>query len=80
MTARYFGRKAYGSIQGSKMMFMTPFSMVAPVYAGWVHDTTGSYVNAISLLTVLGFISTVIICFVLPPKPPAEVTDIRKIT
>ncbi len=78
--ARYFGRKAFGSIRGTAMMLSTPVGIAAPIYAGWVHDTTGSYVNAISLLTVLGFISTVIIYFVLPPKPPAEVTDIRKIT
>ena len=46
LVGRYFGRKAFGSIQGSKMMFMAPFSMAAPIYAGWVYDTTGSYITA----------------------------------
>ena len=79
LTARYFGRKAYGSIQGSKMMFMTPFSMIAPIYLGWVYDTTGSYITAFTLLAALLAFSAVLMSLTLPPKPPAKVTDVTKI-
>ncbi|MFC1864370.1 MFS transporter [Chloroflexota bacterium] len=79
MAARYFGRKAFGSIWGSKMMFMAPFSMIAPIYAGWVYDTTGSYIGAFTLFIVALVFSAVLMTLALPPKTPAEVTDVRKI-
>jgi len=78
ITARYFGRKAFGSIRGSLTMFLTPIAMAAPIYVGWVYDTTGSYINAFTLIAVLLAIAAVIVSFILPPKPPAEVTDIHK--
>jgi len=77
--ARYFGRKAFGSIHGFSMMIMTPIGIAAPIYAGWVYDTTGSYLNAFTLFTVLLAIAAVLFPFAIPPKPPAEVTDIRRI-
>ena len=46
---RYFGRKAYGSIEGTSLLFETPSGMLAPVYAGWVYDTTGNYMTAFML-------------------------------
>ncbi|UCH43165.1 MAG: MFS transporter [Dehalococcoidales bacterium] len=79
MRARYFGRKALGSIRGSSMMFMTPVGVVAPIYAGWVYDTTGNYLNAFILFAGLLALSAAIFPFVKPPKPPAKVTDIRQI-
>ncbi|MFC2007958.1 MFS transporter [Chloroflexota bacterium] len=78
MVGRYFGRKAFGSIQGSKMMFMAPFSMAAPIYAGWVYDTTGNYITAFAMLAALLALSGVLMSFAIPPKPPARITDISK--
>ena len=79
LVARYFGRKAFGSIEGSLMMFMAPFSMVAPIYAGWVYDTTGSYITAFVLFTAALAFSGVLMALIPPPKPPAQITDVRKI-
>ena len=79
MVARYFGRKAFGSINGTKMMFMTPFSVVAPIYAGWVYDTTGSYISAFVVFAAVLVFAGCLMCLVRPPKPPAQVTDVRKI-
>jgi len=77
--ARYFGRKSFGSIQGSSMMIMTPFGVIAPIYAGWIYDTTGSYVTAFTLFAAVLAFSAMVMFLVFPPKPPAEITDIRKI-
>ncbi|MFC2034124.1 MFS transporter [Chloroflexota bacterium] len=77
--ARYFGRKAFGSIEGSSMMFLTPIGVLAPVYAGWIYDTTGSYMIAFNLFAVLLGISAVLMAFVWPPKPPTQLTDVGKI-
>jgi len=77
--ARYFGRKAFGSIGGIATFFMMPLGVATPVYFGWVFDTAGNYIPGFiilaSALAFAGFLSF----FILPPKPPAQVSEIRKI-
>lgn len=70
--ARYFGRKAFGTIQGTSSMFLTPVGVAAPIYAGWVYDHTGSYISAFWLFTALLAVSSAILPFVRPPAPPEE--------
>ena len=77
--ARYFGRKAYGSILGSTMVMNVPTGLIAPVYTGWVYDTTGTYMNVFFLFAVLLGVAGVLACFVIPPKPPAQTTDPSRI-
>ena len=79
MFARYFGRKAYGSILGSWQMMNVPIGLVAPIYVGWVYDTTGSYMSIFGLLAPLLAVSGVVACFILPPKPPAQISDVPRI-
>ena len=78
MKARYFGRKAFGSIQGTSMMLITPAGAVAPIYAGWVYDTTGSYITAFAVFAALLAFSAVLMSLAFPPKPPARITDVRE--
>ena len=78
MGGRYFGRKAFTSIQGSTMMLVAPISLLAPVYTGWVYDTTGSYITAFTIFAALAAFATFLVCLVRPPKPPAEVGDVHK--
>ncbi|MFC2072364.1 MFS transporter [Chloroflexota bacterium] len=77
--ARYFGRKAFGSIAGFSALFMTPIGIVAPVYAGWVYDTTGNYLTVFTLFAALLAFATVLMVLAIPPKPPTQITDVRKI-
>lgn len=79
MRARFFGRKAFGSIQGVASMLMTPIGVLAPVYAGWIYDTTGSYKFAFQLFAALLGVAAVISFFILPPKPPEKQGDVRSI-
>lgn len=79
LRARYFGRKAFGSIGGSQMLLMTPVGILAPIYAGWVYDTTGSYSSAFTLFAGLLFLAAAIACFILPPKPPVTISEISRI-
>ncbi len=79
MVARYYGRKAYGSIRGSIMAFLAGPGMAAPIYAGWLYDTTGSYMTLFIVMAVAFPISAVIMATAAPPRAPARVTDIRKI-
>ena len=75
---RYFGRKAYGSIRGSSIIFSMPFGIIGPIFTGWIYDTKGDYITAFitlaALLSVAGFVTLLN----RPPKPPAKVTDIRE--
>jgi len=77
MQGRYFGRKAFASILGSFLLFTAPASL-APIYAGWIYDTTGSYITAFIVFATLAALTTFLICLAGPPKPPAQITDIRK--
>jgi MFS family permease len=40
---RFFGRKAFASAQGLSALMSLPASIVSPIYAGWMFDSTGSY-------------------------------------
>jgi MFS family permease len=76
---RYFGRKAYGSIQGSSVIFSAPLSFLAPIYVGRVYDVTGNYTSAFILFAILAASAAVLVCLIRIPKPPAHTSDIRRI-
>ncbi|MFC1953690.1 MFS transporter [Chloroflexota bacterium] len=76
--ARYFGRKAYGSIRGTAMMIMTPIGIIAPLYVGWIYDSTGSYINALFISVITLSAAAIIASFIPPAKPPAEITGIHE--
>jgi MFS family permease len=77
--ARYFGRKAFGSIGGSSMLFLTPVGVAAPIYLGWIYDTTSSYMTGFTLMAILLIVAAIVAAsLILPPKPPTKITDIRK--
>ncbi len=78
MLGRYYGRKAYGSIRGTSMAFQAGPGMAAPIYAGWVCDTTGSYIPSFITFGAALAVATVIMSFAAPPRPPARITDIHQ--
>ncbi len=77
--ARYFGRKAFGSIQGTAVMITAPVGMIAPVYTGWVYDTSGSYIAAFTVIGAIIAAAAVLSPFILPPNPPAQISDVNRI-
>ena len=79
LRGRYWGRKAYATIQGAMMPFSMIAGIIAPVYAGWVYDTTGSYVSAFNMILIFVVIAIVIMFFATPPKPPRKVTHITDV-
>ena len=54
------------------------FGIVAPIYAGWVYDTTGSYITAFVVFAVLLAVAMVLMSFARPPKPPETITELPK--
>ncbi|MFC2034469.1 MFS transporter, partial [Chloroflexota bacterium] len=79
LRARYFGRKAFGSISGSASLFMMPVGAIVPIYLGWVYDTTGSYISAFQWVAILIAVGVVIVTLIVPPKPPEKISDIKTI-
>jgi hypothetical protein len=77
IAGRYFGRKAIGSIRGSSMVVAMPLGIMAPVYLGWVYDSTGSYETALTVITLLLAVSSIFMFLARPPKAPAQAADIR---
>jgi MFS family permease len=77
--SRFFGRKAFGSILGSMLMVEAPLGFLAPIYSGWIYDTTGNYMPAFITFGALATFSAFLMFLVRPPKPPAIVTDIREV-
>lgn len=79
MRGRFWGRKAYASIQGMMLPFTMIAGVISPVYAGWIYDTTGSYIGAFQVL-LLGLLAAIVVTFFLnPPKPPKKIGNITEI-
>ncbi|MFC2021380.1 MFS transporter [Chloroflexota bacterium] len=76
--SRYFGRKAFGSIDGTTNMLLSPVGFIAPVYAGWVYDTSGSYSTALTALAIITVVGALLIALAKPPKPPTEASGIEE--
>ena len=76
--ARYFRRKAYGSIHGATSLFRAPVQFASPIYAGSVYDTTGSYMTAFIVFSATAALATVIMCFARPPESPEHIGDVRQ--
>jgi len=66
---RYFGRKAFGSIFGSTGAFRAPLAFIAPIYTGWIYDTTGSYITAFITFVIMASFSTLVMIMVRAPRP-----------
>lgn len=70
LRGRYYGRKAYGSIQGTQNLLATPISLAAPIYSGWVYDVTGSYITAFKTFAAIVVFAAIFVCFIRIPKIP----------
>lgn len=53
ITARYFGRKAYGAIFGWQFAFFTAGGIVGSISYGVIHDRTGNYHVALTASVIL---------------------------
>lgn len=68
LQADYFGRKAFGSIQGLIQGMHLAGTIISPVFAGWVYDVQGSYQWAWLVLAMAVFLSIPLALLAKPPK------------
>lgn len=69
----YFGRKAFATIMGLSMTPMSITMMVAPLFAGYMFDTTGTYVVPFTVFSVVNFFGAFPVLFMRRPKAAAAV-------
>ena len=68
----YFGRRAFGSIQGVMMGCTSVGGVLGPIFAGWVFDLVGSYRVAFLVLAAV-VAAAVPAILALPPSPRTHV-------
>ncbi len=70
MVGEFFGRRNFATIRGFMQLFQVPTTIVGPVFAGWVYDTTGGYQSAFVTFIVALLVGTVFLFFTRRPRPP----------
>jgi sugar phosphate permease len=78
LRVRYFGRRSVGSIMGIAQTFALPVGILAPIWAGWIYDTTGSYIFAFTIIAGLLSFASVLALFIVPPQPPTSSIELRQ--
>ena len=66
--ADYFGTRHFATIQGFSRLFVTMGSVLGPLIAGFVYDTTRSYTLALTVFAIVSFAATVCMIWARPPK------------
>mgnify|MGYP001956954460 FL=1 len=64
----YFGRKAFATIMGVSQFPMNLAMIVAPLFAGYMFDTTGTYIVPFMTFSVLCIFGSGLILFVRKPQ------------
>jgi nitrate/nitrite transporter NarK len=78
ISGRYWGRKGYATITGIRSLLGIPVGVFAPIYVGWLYDTTGSYMTAFNQALILYIISIITWYFYNPPKRGTVVSDVKE--
>ena len=66
----YFGRKAFATIMGISQLPMNIAMIFAPLFAGYMFDTSGTYIVPFTMFAALTFMGAVLMLFVRKPKAP----------
>jgi len=70
MQAEYFGRKSQGVIRGWLSSISLPFTIAAPVVAGYIADVRGTYRTTFIIMSLVMLAGSGLIFLAIPPKPP----------
>ncbi|MFC1991852.1 MFS transporter [Chloroflexota bacterium] len=70
MQAEYFGRKSQGVIRGWLRSLSLPFTIAAPVVAGYFADVQGNYRLTFVIMSFVMLAGATLIFLATPPKPP----------
>ena len=62
----YYGRRSFGKLMGIVMGFAAMGGIIGPTAAGWMFDTSGSYVDIWRILCALTGVAVCLIVFIQP--------------
>lgn len=68
VVGEYFGRRNFATIRGWMQLFQIPATVMGPIYAGWVYDTTNSYQFAFTSFIIALVLGTVFLFLARPPS------------
>lgn len=71
MVGDYFGRARFASLMGAMSVFHNMGMFIAPIYAGWVRDSTGEYTIVLATFAPTFVLSGVMFALARRPRPPA---------
>lgn len=70
MVGDYFGRARFASLMGAMSVFHNMGMFIAPIYAGWVRDSTGEYTIVLATFAPTFVLSGVMFALARRPRPP----------
>lgn len=70
IVGEYFGRKNFATIRGWMQLCHIPATVLGPIYAGWIYDTTDSYQIAFLSFIVALVVGTSFLFIARRPSPP----------
>ncbi len=73
MVGDYFGRARFASLMGAMSIFHNMGMFIAPIYAGWIRDTTGEYAIVLATFAPTFVLSAVMFALARRPAPPPSV-------
>lgn len=68
----YFGRSSFGKIMGMSQLPMNVLLLIAPIFAGAMRDTLGTYTIAFTVLAALNFLGGTLFLFARKPQLPSR--------
>ena len=71
MVGDYFGRSRFASLMGAMSIFHNIGMFIAPIYAGWIRDTTGSYEIVLMTFAPMFVLSALMFAMAGRPTLPA---------
>ena len=70
----YYGRRSFGKLMGIVMGFAAMGGIIGPTAAGWMFDTSGSYVDIWRILCALTGVAVFLIIFIQPKSKMMSAT------
>ena len=66
----YFGRRAFATITGLSFVPNNAFTIVAPLFAGYMFDQRDSYFIPFTIFAAMSYTGAILVLFVRKPKQP----------
>ena len=73
----YFGRKAFATIMGLSQLPMNIAMIFAPIFAGYMFDTTGTYIVPFTTFAAVCFAGGILMLFVRKPDAPVGAAQLQ---